>query len=211
MFRSIRIYLLAAGICLAATYQVRAQEQFVEPHSKKAFPATKVLKVQGKPHTLQVTGGAEVVRTRGTKTTSLFTLAHYAEKVTSADEVKAVDEMMKAGAMKAMVISFNLTIPRGKMGNWFKRNLVRKSDPDEVSKRQKSIDAFTAAFARTFKKDTQVTIAWLPDGKTLISAAGQKDVVVADPQFAPFFWKFWFSESSPITRTDLVSYYFRKK
>ncbi|MDZ7367450.1 MAG: chalcone isomerase family protein [candidate division KSB1 bacterium] len=200
----LRVFSLVISIfCFSATL-VSAQKTFVEPGSKKSFPAEVSFSFDGTDYTLIATGASELKRTREDKSQSLFTLAHYIQTPPTGSALTIYDAILKSNSAKQVTMSFNDDIEAEKFGRIFARWFQRVGTTAELQKVKKSYDTLIEAISGAIKENDQYTFRWLSPGKLIVAVPGKPVKVINDAAFAQLFWKVWLGELSPLKRVDLV-------
>ncbi len=186
------------------------EETFTEPLSQISFPKKITFQYQDSTRTLTATGAAERKHAkRGKKKgeqefRSVCTVAHYMEHPPNGDAQKIYGLILESKNLKVFVMNFNTRIPAGKIKEWFLGQTERK-DPAAKKKILKSLNEFADLFAGEFMQNERCEIRWLPDGGTMVLLPGAPEKIIADPAFAPFWWKLWLGEGSSFERSDLVN------
>ncbi len=205
------VFTLMLVALLADFFPAAAQmETFTEPLSQVSFPQKITMQYRDSTLTLSATGAAEKKLARkaskkGTEESrSILTVAHYMQNPPRSEAQKIYALVWESRGTKAFLINFNHRVPEGIVKGWF-LSQAEKAEPAAVKKVQKSLEEFVNLFAGAFQVGERCTIQWLPDGATLVVMPNATEKVIADPGFAPFWWKLWLGEKSPFERADLVN------
>ncbi len=199
-----RYFLAAIFFCLLAA-NAEAQDTFIEPGSMKTFPKQVTFEYAGKTYTLKATGAAEQKRSRGDRVRQSMTLAHYMANPPTADDLDATATVRNDKGAKQFTFIFANANDDGRFAQRLERSLQSSITPQTSAKLKNSIAEFVACFKGSFKANDQYTVRWLPDGKTEVAVAGQPPKIIANPEFAPFYWGIWFNLDSPVSTYDLLS------
>jgi len=190
-----------------------AQETFTEVLSQVSFPKKLALQYQDSTHTLVATGASAKKRLRRDKQhsgsaadeqRSICTVAHYMESPPQGEAQKIYGLIWESKGAKIFVININLSIPAGKIKDWFLLQ-AKMAEPVGSKQVQKSLQEFANLFAGAFQADERCQIQWRFDGTTLVVMPDGTEKTIADPGLAPFWWKLWLGEKSPFDRADLVN------
>ncbi|MEK7729028.1 MAG: chalcone isomerase family protein [candidate division KSB1 bacterium] len=198
-------FLLSAICCFSLAVNAEAQDTFTEPGSMKIFPKQVTFEYAGKTYTLKATGAAEQKRSRGERVRQVMTLAHYMANPPAADDLDATETVRKDKGVKQFTFIIASETDDGRFAQRLERSLQSSITPATSAKLKKSIAEFVACFKGNFKANDQYTVRWLPDGKTEVAVAGQPPKIIANVEFAPFYWGLWFNLDSPVSTYDLLS------
>ena len=113
--------------------------------------------------------------------------------------------MRKDKGAKQFTFIFATDNDDGRFAQRLERSLQSSIKPQTSTKLKNSIAEFVACFNGNFKAEDQYTVRWLPDGKTEVTVAGQPPKIIANLEFAPFYWDIWFNLDSPVSTYDLLS------
>lgn len=159
----------------------------------------------GQKISLKKTGAAEIKHSRGERTRILFKFVHYMQDPPSGNGASVLEAMTKANSAKQIVIEAGRSYGAGKFGARIDAYIKDAASSSDMAKVQRNYNSLIGYLSGAFEEGDQATILWLPEGKVIISAPGQNEKMINDPELGPFLWSAWFGQSSPVNRLELVS------
>jgi hypothetical protein len=161
------------------------------------FPATIQFADEGEVHQLALTGADE----RVFLIFSVYEIAHYS----GADAPKGVDSVVEDGPIKALAISFSMSLSHEQVHTEFDKSLRRNADPAWLEAAAPTIDAFMASIDRGAETGDQLVFYWLEGGRVFVEFNGERAFAATDTAFAKLVWSIWFGEDPVCDADELLA------